>query len=244
MMLSISGLTVRFGGLLAVDDITLSVAEGTVVGLIGPNGAGKSTAINAISGFVKPSSGSIRLREAELLTLKPHERARKGLGRTFQNLELFGTMTVLDNIVTQIETMDAAVKKARATRTERVERTMTILRSVGLDEIADRVVGQLSYPERKLVEFARAIAANADVVLLDEPVAGLSAEEKPRFVKIITSLIAEKKMTALIVEHDMEVVRNLCNYVYVMDSGKIVASGTFDAVMADATVQRAYLGIG
>src|ERR1700677_1338754 len=128
-MLTISGLTVRFGGLLAVDDLTLSVAEGTVVGLIGPNGAGKSTAINAISGFVKPASGSIRLRETELLRLKPHERARKGLGRTFQNLELFGTMTVLDNIVTQIETME------RLTRGERVDRTMTILRSVGLDGI-------------------------------------------------------------------------------------------------------------
>jgi ABC-type branched-subunit amino acid transport system ATPase component len=237
-MLTISGLTVRFGGLLAVDDLTLSVAEGTVVGLIGPNGAGKSTAINAISGFVKPASGSIRLRDTELLKLKPHQRARKGLGRTFQNLELFGSMTVLDNVVAQIETMESV------SRTERIERTMTVLRSVGLERIADRVVSHLSYPERKLVELARAIAANADVVLLDEPAAGLSAEEKPRFVNIITNLIAERKMTALIVEHDMEVVRNLCSYVYVMDSGKIVASGTFDSVMADATVQRAYLGIG
>jgi ABC-type branched-subunit amino acid transport system ATPase component len=178
------------------------------------------------------------LRETELLKLKPHQRARKGLGRTFQNLELFGSMTVLDNVVTQIETMNSVA------RTERIERTMTVLRSVGLERIADRVVSQLSYPERKLVELARTIAANADVVLLDEPAAGLSAEEKPRFANIITNLIAERKMTALIVEHDMEVVRNLCNYVYVMDSGKIVASGTFDAVMADATVQRAYLGIG
>jgi branched-chain amino acid transport system ATP-binding protein len=247
-ILEVSDVTVRFGGFTAVDGVSLSVARGEVVGVIGPNGAGKTTLVNAIFGVYRPTSGHVALNGRDLAGLSPDRRARRGMARTFQNLELFGTMTVYENIVAHADLaagfgLDALRASARAARAERAERVDRVLETLGLRGLEQRTVDELGYAERKLVEFARAMVADVDLVLLDEPTAGVALEERRDVIARIQAYMEERDVAAIVVEHDMEVIRTLCKHVYVMDSGALIAQGDFASVVADPRVREAYLGL-
>jgi branched-chain amino acid transport system ATP-binding protein len=242
-LMVIRNIVVCFGALRAVDDVSIDLLPGTTIGLIGPNGAGKTTFINAISGFVRITSGSIRFCGDDISALKPHHRARRGLARTFQNLELFDSMSVIENLMAHWEVAEnVSYVWKRTSQNEVRDRAMTLLQSLRLGEVAEHHVSELSYADRKLTEFARAIMANISLILLDEPAAGVSMEERRDLVDRIREHLADHGIAALLVEHDMEVIRNLCSKVYVMDAGKIIAEGSPELVMQDANVRRAYLG--
>jgi ABC-type branched-subunit amino acid transport system ATPase component len=242
-LMAIRNIVVCFGALRAVDNVSLDLLPGTTIGLIGPNGAGKTTFINAISGFVRTTGGSIRFCGDDISHLKPHQRARRGLARTFQNLELFGSMSVIENVMAHWEVGErfSYVWKRTSQKIVR-DRAMALLQSLRLGAIAEYHVSELSYADRKLTEFARAIMANISLILLDEPAAGVSMEERRDLVDRIREHLVDHGIAALLVEHDMDVIRNLCTKVYVMDAGKIIAEGPPEEVMQDANVRRAYLG--
>jgi branched-chain amino acid transport system ATP-binding protein len=244
VVLEASNLTVAFGAIKAVDGVSLTVHADEVVGLIGPNGAGKSTFMDAISGFAHLQAGQILVSGRDVRRLPPHARARLGIARTFQHLELFATMTVVDNIRAHSQAtyglFSGIWRRGRADQADRVDEVIDVL---GLGRIAHQTVGELSYPDRKLVEFARAMAADIEVLLLDEPMAGIAAEDRPGLIATIGSYVQARRISVLLVEHDMKIVSGLCDRVYVMDSGRQIAVGTFDEIIADDEVRRAYLGI-
>jgi branched-chain amino acid transport system ATP-binding protein len=242
-LMVIRNIVVCFGALRAVDDVSIDLLPDTTIGLIGPNGAGKTTFINAISGFVQTTGGSIQFCGDDISAWKPHERARRGLARTFQNLELFGSMSVIENLMAHWEAAESVSYVWKpASQNEVRARAMVLLTSLRLGAIAEHNVSELSYADRKLTEFARAIMANISLILLDEPAAGVSMEERRDLVDRIREHLVEHRIAALLVEHDMEVIRSLCSKVYVMDAGKIIAEGPPEQVMQDANVRRAYLG--
>jgi branched-chain amino acid transport system ATP-binding protein len=242
-LLAVEHLHVSFGALHAVDDVSFVVPKGQLIGLIGTNGAGKSTVINTISGFVKAARGSIRFDDRELSGMKPHSRAAMGIGRTFQNLELFPSMSVVENVTMHWEATRPLSETCRpAARRDARERALALLGTLGLAAAADRQVGELSYADRKLTEFARAIMADINMILLDEPVAGVASEERKGLVERVRQALTGNGIGGVVVEHDMGVIRELCSYVYVMDAGKVIAQGDYESVMADEAVQRAYLG--
>ena len=244
-LLAVEGVSVQFGALKAVDDVSLSVLPGQIIGLIGPNGAGKTTVMNAVVGDHHPTSGTIMLRGMDLGRKPPHVRARLGMTRTFQNLELFASMTAYENVVAHVDAIARHRRShdaTRMTRGERRERALAALESVGVESIAERTVSELSYPERKLVEFARAVALDADVVLLDEPAAGVAVEERADVIARMAAHLQHNSVSGIVVEHDMQVIRSLCETVYVLDSGRMIASGDIESLMLDERVREAYLG--
>lgn len=246
-MLAVQGVTVRFGSFTAVEAMNMSVEHGQVVGLIGPNGAGKTTLVNTIFGVCHPTEGRILLRDRDLARLSPDRRARLGMARTFQNLELFGSMTVYENIIAHADVaagrgVTALGRDARGKRRGRAHRVEHVLSTLRLGGLRERVVDELGYADRKLVEFARAMVAEIDLVLLDEPTAGVAVEERREVISRIQSYMNERSLAAIVVEHDMEVIRTLCQQVYVMDSGSLIAAGDFATVVADPQVRAAYLG--
>lgn len=242
-LLAVDHVQVRFGALRAVEDVSFTVPRGQLIGLIGTNGAGKSTLINAISGFVKVTHGSIRFQERELVGMKPHARTALGIGRTFQNLELFPSMSVVENVLMHWEATTPLVETCRpAARRAATERAHALLSSLGLGRSVEQQVGELGYADRKLTEFARAIMANIKMILLDEPVAGVASEERKGVVERVRQTLTGNGIGGVVVEHDMGVIRELCRYVYAMDAGKIIAQGDYESVMANEAVQRAYLG--
>ena len=241
--LEVERLTVHRGGLVALDAVTLQVAAGSVVGLIGPNGAGKSTCIDSIGGFLPTTSGTVRLDGRDVTRLAPHERARRGLGRTFQSLELFDDLSVRQNLAAGATTPRWRDTLADALRPSRrrdtiVERT---LEQVGLCEVADRAPSELSNGERHLVALARAIAAGPTVLLLDEPAAGLDDGERTRLTTVLRDL-ARQGTAILLVEHDLPLVLDVCDHVHVLDAGRHLLDGAPGAVRADPALVRAYLG--
>lgn len=247
-LLEVTRVSVNFGAIRALDDVSLLVAPGEVIGLIGPNGAGKSTLINAIAGVFRSAPGTVRFGGVDLSRKAVHVRARLGIARTFQNLALFPAMTVLENVLTHLD-VDPALAWYRewwpaeaARAAEKRERAMDALEGVGLAPAASRPVDELSYPERKLVEFARATVGGARLILLDEPTAGLAMEDRHRTVDRMRRLIGDRALTAIIVEHDMGVIRGMSSHVHVMDAGSVIASGPFIDVIADDRVRQAYLG--
>jgi branched-chain amino acid transport system ATP-binding protein len=214
---------VSFGGVRALVDVDLEVAEGKLVGLIGPNGAGKTTFIDAISGFVR-ARGRVELDGTDLSRLAPHERARRGLARTWQATELFDDLTVGENVAV------AARRQSHAA-----------LERIGLESAADRLPAQLSQAERKLVGFARAMAAQPRVLCLDEPAAGLDAAESERLGRWLRQVVDEGT-AMLLVDHDMGLVLSVCDWIVVLEFGKVIATGTPDDVRRDRRVVEAYLG--
>jgi len=238
-LLEVEALVVKYKSLVAVNRLSLRVGRAAIVGLIGPNGAGKSSAINAIAGAVQPASGEVRLLGQAITHLRPDERARLGIARTFQNLELFSTMTVFDNVLTRIEASPAHRRTSEAERRRICQRTIDDL---GLAQHAATQVSDLAYAERKLVEFARATVIEAPLLLLDEPTAGIAIEERRRLVQRISARLRERGIAGLVVEHDMEVIQTMCDHVYVMDAGVCIAEGTYDEVSHSAAVRTAYLG--
>jgi len=237
--LEIEDVSVRFGGLAALSEVSLSAAEGAITGLIGPNGAGKTTLFNVVTGMQRPNSGTVRLDGQDLRTLSSFRRARLGLGRTFQRLELFGTLTVAENVGVAASIAQRGVVKARSKAIQEVR--AAILDRVGLTAVANDRADTLPTGTGRLVELARALATRPKVLLLDEPAAGQDTDETERFSEVLHDL-ANDGLAILLVEHDMELVMNVCHKVVVLDYGRVIYTGTPAEVRADPGVQAAYLG--
>ncbi len=238
-------LTVNFGGLNANDGVDVAIEAGSFVGLIGPNGAGKTTFVDALTGFVPTSRGTARFGDHDLLTMKPHQRARAGLARTFQSLELFDDLTVEDNLLVAAERprwysfLGDIVVPGRSTGVEdQVEWALDVLE---LSAYRTANPADLSHGQRKLVGVARALAARPKLVLLDEPAAGLDTAESQVLGGRLRSFL-DHGITVFLIDHDMGLVLNVCDYIYVLDFGRIIASGTPDEIRADPAVISAYLG--
>jgi branched-chain amino acid transport system ATP-binding protein len=245
-VLETKGLTVSFGGIHAVDDVDLVVDEGAFVGLIGPNGAGKTTLIDAVTGFVPPTSGTVHFAGVDVTSTSPAERARAGLVRTFQSLELFEDLTVGDNLRVAAEPARWWNPLADAVRPRRVdpsavEAVAWALEVVGLAGAAGDFPSDLSHGQRKLVAVARALASQPRLVLLDEPAAGLDSTETALLGEHLRTL-PEHGVTVLLVDHDMTLVLGVCDRVVVLDVGSVIADGPPDAIRGDARVVEAYLG--
>ncbi len=238
-LLSLEHLRRRFGGIVAVNDVSFDVEAGQIVGLIGPNGAGKTTLFNLITRLYKPDEGSIVFDGESLLRLAPHEIVRRGIARTFQNVELFPSMSVLENVLVGYQNRTGARTQGQAER-----EASALLDYVGLGDAAHRSVVGLPFTTLKQVEFARALASQPRLLLLDEPASGLSHEEVERLADFIRALRDDLSLTVLLVEHHMNLVMRLSQTVQVLDFGRLIASGTPDEVRANPAVIEAYLGPG
>ncbi|WP_405970210.1 branched-chain amino acid ABC transporter permease/ATP-binding protein [Streptomyces sp. NBC_00988] len=243
--LHVRDLTVRYGGVVAVDGLSLDVEPGRVVGLIGPNGAGKTSAIDAVTGFTRAAAGSVRLGERNVTRVPVHRRAGAGLSRSFQSLELFEDMTVLDNLYAACERpgrwtwlTDLVRPGSRPLPTQ----VLVAVREFGLQDSLDRPVGDLSYGERRLLAIARAVATSPSVLLLDEPAAGLSDDETRELAQLVRRLAEDWGMGVLLVEHDVDMVMSVCDQVVVLDFGRRICAGTPDEVRRNPAVRAAYLG--
>jgi ABC-type branched-subunit amino acid transport system ATPase component len=234
--LAVREITVRFGGLQALADVDLEVRPGAVNGLIGPNGAGKTTLFNVITGLQAPASGRVRLDDADITRFSPHQRARLGIARTFQRLELFGTLTARENVQ-----MAAEIRRRRPTGASSKTEADIILGHVGLSEVADEPADLLPTGLARLLELARALATGPSLLLLDEPSSGLNQDETVELGRVLTDLAA-RGMAVLLVEHDMSLVMTICDHVTVLDYGAVIARGDPQSVQADPIVQAAYLG--
>lgn len=244
--LSISNLTVKFGGLIALDDVFLDIAPHSIVGLIGPNGAGKTTIFNAISGLVTPASGSIALDGEKISWPHSHQLAGYGISRTLQGVGLFSGLSVLENVMMGGDVLSKSnffkdlfgfAGKAEAELRDKAE---DALAWAGALSLAAKMPGELTYPETKRVSIARALVSNPRLLLLDEPAAGLGQDEIDKFAALLHQL--KRKCSILIVEHHVDFIGDISDQVYVLNFGKVISSGTFDHVKRDPAVLAAYLG--
>jgi branched-chain amino acid transport system ATP-binding protein len=242
-LLETSAMTVSFGGLRAVDSVDFTVEEGKLVGLIGPNGAGKTTFIDGITGFV-PTTGHIRFLDKEISKLPAHQRARRGLGRTWQSLELFEDLNIEENLGVAAQRQSAAgfmadlVWPRRRRSGENVDFALDVL---GIRDLAKRMPNEISQGQRKLVSAARALAARPRLVCMDEPAAGLDTVESQELGHRLRDII-DAGITIFLVDHDMGLVLNVCDYIYVIEFGATIAQGTPDEIKRDQRVIEAYLG--
>ena len=244
-LLETHDLTVSYGGLHANSNVNIKVEKGKLTGLIGPNGAGKTTFIDAITGFTAVSSGRAEFRGSDLVDLSPAERSRAGLVRTFQSLELFEDLTVWDNLIVMAEQtkwwsfLADIIKPLRKVGVE--EDAEWALNLLGLGELKDRLTLDLSHGQRKLVSVARGLAARPELLLLDEPAAGLDSVESQQLGSHLRDILT-KDITLFLIDHDMGLVLSVCDYIYVLDFGKIIAEGTPEEIRKNPEVIKAYLG--
>ncbi|EPJ43253.1 MAG: ABC transporter [Osedax symbiont Rs2] len=251
-ILKIEQVSLAFGGVKALSDVSFEVKKGSVFSIIGPNGAGKTSMLNCISGRYQPNSGKINFQGNDITDLAPNDRADLGMGRTFQNLALFGHLSVLDNIMVGRHHLlknnwltgplywASNAQKEELEHRRKVEEVIDFLE---ISHIRKSVAGTLSYGLRKRVELARAMALNPKLILLDEPMAGMNLEEKEDMARYVLDLNEEFDITVVMIEHDMGVVMDISHEVMVLDFGKKLICGLPDQVMADPHVKRAYLGI-
>ena len=238
-LLETIGVKVRFGGNIALDDVSISVEAGSVTGLIGPNGAGKTTLFNTITGLQALTSGQIIFNDKDVTKEPPHKRTRMGLARTFQRLELFTTLSVRDNIRVAGE-----IRNRWSLRTPKMDvnaETDRIISLVGLSDVADREVGEIPTGKARVVELARALMIQPTLVLLDEPASGQTEEETGQFGQLLRDLAGEG-LGICLVEHDMSLVMQVCETIHVLDFGRMIASGSAESVRNNPTVINAYLG--
>ncbi len=251
-LLSVSGLNVVFGGLLAVNDLDMTVNSGQIVGLIGPNGAGKTTAFNAITGRIKPNSGTILFKGTNITGWPPFRIAQFGITRTFQSIKLYDDLTVLENVMVAAHAtirysfLEAMIGIGRYASDEKRVRAHSreLLDVVGLGDCAMEKAGTLPYGSQRRLEVARALALRPSLLLLDEPVAGMNPMETMDFVTVIRRLNKEMGLSIALIDHDMKFVMNVCDMIRVIDHGIPIAWGTPQQISTDEKVVAAYLGQG
>jgi branched-chain amino acid transport system ATP-binding protein len=250
-LIEVRNVSLRFGGVRALADVSFEVRPGELYSIIGPNGAGKTSMLNCISGRYKPNDGDIRFKGNEITKLSPNARADMGIGRTFQNLALFSHMSVLDNIMVgrhhllKSNFLKGAIYWFGGAQTEEIDHRREveeIIDFLEIQHIRNAPAGTLAYGLRKRVELARAVALRPELVLLDEPMAGMNLEEKEDMARYIVDLNEEWGMTVIMIEHDMGVVMDLSHRVMVLDFGRTIAEGLPDEVRGNEHVKKAYLG--
>jgi branched-chain amino acid transport system ATP-binding protein len=249
-VLEVQDLTIRFGGLTAIDGLNLKVDEWEIVGLMGPNGAGKTTAFNCITGFYKPTHGRVIYKGADVTKVPPHRKAAMGIGRTFQNVGMVKSETALENLLTAQHTkagygaLHGIVGSGLARQRERdlVAHAEAILDLLGLADIRDRRIGSLPYGTLKLLELGCALATDPEVLLLDEPSSGMGPEESDALGERLLAMRQELGVTMLLIEHHVPLVAAVCDYVYVLNFGRLLAEGAPDEIRRHPEVIAAYLG--
>lgn len=249
-MLEVTQLGISFGGLRAVDDLSMKIEKGGLVGLIGPNGAGKTTAFNMLTGVYRPTDGGIRLDGQNLIGKKPHEICKLGVARTFQNIRLFSRLPVLDNVKVGLHNevtyslAESMLHLGSYRRKERAmdEKALEILKVFDLDGQADTLASNLPYGKQRKLEIARALATDPKLLLLDEPAAGMNPNETGELMETIQLVRERYGVTILLIEHDMKLVSGICEYLYVLNFGRLLAEGTPKEVLSNPEVVKAYLG--
>ena len=254
-LLEVRGLTMDFGGLRAIDSVNLDIFAGEIVALIGPNGAGKTTFFNCVTGIYEPTAGEVLIHppggvSRRINGMKPNRITALGMARTFQNIRLFPAMTVLENVMigrhcrTGTTILDAILRSRRAVREERetVEKSYQLLERVGLAASADEFARSLAYGAQRRLEIARALATDPFLLLLDEPAAGMNPQETQELDELIVRIRAQEQVAILLIEHDMKLVMNISDRIYVMEFGRKIAQGTPREIKENPSVIEAYLG--
>ncbi len=245
------GISKRFGGLTALDDVSIHIDKGKVVGLIGPNGAGKTTFFNAVTNFLPKDGGRVYFKGQDVTNLTPDRLVREGIARTWQNLRIFPRMTTLENVMMAIpkkrdENIFVAMFQPTTVRRERGqarEEALSILRSLKLDSVANKEAAVISYPEQKVLAFARLLATRSELLLLDEPAAGLDIKyTQEELLPLLREIVKSQGRTMCIVEHVIDVVRGICDWIYFLDHGRVISEGTVEQILSNPKLEEIYFG--
>lgn len=245
-ILETNDLTRKFGDLVAVDEVSLSVEAGTIHSIIGPNGAGKSTLFNTITGLYQPSSGTVSFAGEDTTGMQPHEIARRGVARSFQTSDVFQGLTVAENVRIAAQSVDPqrdSMLRRASSLTDTSDRSQAVLEDVGLGIYADEPARRLSHGNRRKLELAITAVNNPEVLLLDEPTAGMGREDSVDTIETIRGLAADRDITIVMIEHDIEIVMDISDVVTVLQAGRIIAEGPPEDISDNDRVQRAYLGV-